>query len=445
MVETANEADRDRAAAAARRAPDPGVTEEWPVAMAARIGSRFRVPAPLEAWDFPEKGNIHLHTFLLTGGRPPAPREYLLQRINGMVFTRPRSTMAAMMAAIEAQRDALARGRLPEGREWETIELIPTRLDRPFLEQEGRRGTTYWRLMTKIPGCRTFKSLGEIADARERLMVAEEAGRGLAIYGDLTAGMDASGLESPLPGYRDTRLYFDQLHAVLDGARTPGDAGPRLPADPILRGSTEEHFLVHLSPREYGRRRDDPPLRPFIELALREEEFAMTLLREMESGRIRRVAIHGDTKLDNFLFDIRTGRSKALIDLDTIMPHTWLADWGDMARSLVNVAGERERDPDKVRVDMDVYEALARGFLSTAREATPAEIDLMPAAVEIIALELGVRFLADHIRGDSYFKLGHADPPDLNRIRAVVQLTLFQRLRALSAGTRALIDRCRRA
>ena len=91
----------------------------------------------------------------------------------------------------------------------------------------------------------------------------------------------------------------------------------------------------------------------------------------MESGRIRRLAIHGDTKLDNFLFSTRTGRVKALVDLDTIMPHTWLADWGDMVRSLVNVAGEKERDLSRVRVDMDVYRAVARGFLATAREVTP--------------------------------------------------------------------------
>ena len=44
-------------------------------------------------------------------------------------------------------------------------------------------------------------------------------------------------------------------------------------------------------------------------------------------------------------------------------------------------------------------------------------------------LELGVRFLADYLRGDSYFLLGPADPVDLNKIRAMAQVTLFERLR----------------
>jgi N-acetylhexosamine 1-kinase len=227
---------------------------------------------------------------------------------------------------------------------------------------------------------------------------------------------------------------------VLAGHRTPDEAADLLPADPAVLHSTEEHFLVHLEEPEYRRRANDPDFRPWIDLVRSEEAYGVTLLEGMESGRIRRVAIHGDTKLDNFLFSTRTGRAKALVDLDTIMPHTWLADWGDMVRSLVNVAGEKERDLSRVRVDMDVYRAVARGFLSAAREVTPAEVALMADAPQIIALELGLRFLTDYLRGDSYFKLGPADPPDLNRARAMAQLTLFLRFREGADEARRFID-----
>jgi hypothetical protein len=131
---------------------------------------------------------------------------------------------------------------------------------------------------------------------------------------------------------------------------------------------------------------------------------------------------------------------KSLVDLDTIMPHTWLADWGDMVRSLVNVAGEKVRSLARVDVDMEIYEALVRGFLSTARRITRDEVALMADAVEIISLELGVRFLADYLRGDSYFKLSPTDPPDLNKLRAMVQLRLFQRLLDNAARTRQCIS-----
>jgi hypothetical protein len=89
---------------------------------------------------------------------------------------------------------------------------------------------------------------------------------------------------------------------------------------------------------------------------------------------------------------------------------------------------------------MDVFRAVARGFLSTAREVTPAEVDLMVDAPQIIALELGLRFLTDYLRGDSYFRLGPADPPDLNRVRAMVQLALFRQLRERADEARRFVE-----
>lgn len=419
-------------------------SEEHPLAQASRLAARFRLARPVEVHDFPERGNINQHTYLVLAG-PRQEQQYLLQRINEHVFTRPRSVMRAMIASIEAQRASVAAGRLAADEEWETVTLLETRDGRPWLDVETHRGPGCWRLMVRIPESRTHKSLGEIADPAERRRVAGEAGRGLALYGDLTCAMRTEGLENPLPGYRDTRLYYDQLRSVLAGHRTPEEAGPLLPADPTVRHSTAEHFLVSLDPGEHRRRVADPAVRPWIELVQSEEGFATSLLAGMESGRIRRLAIHGDTKLDNFLFSTRTGRVKALVDLDTIMPHTWLADWGDMVRSLVNVAGEKERDLARVDVDMDVYRAVARGFLSTARAVTPAEVDLMADAPQIIALELGLRFLLDYLRGDSYFKLGPADPPDLNRVRALAQLSLFRRLRERAGEARAFVDGLRAA
>ena len=84
-------------------------------------------------------------------------------------------------------------------------------------------------MMVKIPDAQTFKSLSEIPNPAERLRIAEEAGRGLARYGDFTADMDVSGLANPLPGYRDTRIYYAQFHAVIvdwDGAEQASKPRP---------------------------------------------------------------------------------------------------------------------------------------------------------------------------------------------------------------------------
>jgi len=294
--------------------------------------------------------------------------------------------------------------------------------------------------MVKIPDCRTYKSLAEIPERDRQLALAEETGRGLAMYGDFTAGMDVSSLENPLPGYRETRVYFDQFASILAGHRNLEQAAALLPRNPRVLASTQNHFLVHLPEEEYRRRMEDPDLQRFIALVRGEAEYGLTLARALAAGRVRTVAIHGDTKLENFLFCGRTGQVKSLVDLDTIMPHTWLSDWGDMVRSLANVAGEKERHLREVKVDLEIYAALARGFLSTAREVTREEVALMAEAVELIALELGVRFLTDYLRGDSYFRLTLADPPDLNRVRALVQLTLFENLRQHGSAARRSIE-----
>jgi hypothetical protein len=408
---------------------DPAVSEEYPTAMAARIASYFDLQRPVEAYDFPEKGNINQHTFLVQSGPDDPPSEYLLQRINQQVFARPDRVMAAVVACLEAQARSLEQNPPDPKVEWVTITLIPTRSGKPYLVCQNKRGTAYWRLMVKVPDCRTYKSLSEIQEREEQIFVATEAGKGLAMFGDLTASMDISGLENPLPGYRNTRVYYDQLQSALEGNRTLEEAAPLLPSDEVLRNSTELHFLVHCSEEEYLKRRQDPELDHFIQLALDQKPYALTLLRAMESGQIRTVAIHGDTKLDNFLFSTTNGGVKALVDLDTIMPHSWLADWGDMVRSLSNLAGEKETDLSRVQVDTEIFEALAKGFLNTVHQVKQEEIDLMVDAVQILALELGIRFLADYIRGDTYFRLGPTDLPSLNRKRALVQLTLFERLR----------------
>ena len=108
-------------------------SEENSLAQASRLSSRFRLAHPVEVHDFPDKGNINQHTYLVFAGTPQ-PREYLLQRINERVFTRPRSVMRAMIASIEAQRAAVLAGRLAPGEEWETITLLDTLEGRPYLD-----------------------------------------------------------------------------------------------------------------------------------------------------------------------------------------------------------------------------------------------------------------------------------------------------------------------
>jgi hypothetical protein len=410
-----------------------------------QIASMFDLPGRVEISDFAAKGNINKQTYLIQAGPRDNRSEYLLQLLNPSVFTQPRAVMEAMISCLEAQQKAIAEGMLCDGEGWETFRLIPTKDKKPFGEIEDGAGLRCWRMMTRIHPATTYKSLREIADQAMRLRIAEESGKGLALFGALTSRMDPAQVRCPLPGYRDTDCYYAQFHSILEGNRTPLEAAGYFPADETVRRSIERHFLVQIDEEEYRRRRNDPQLNALIDLALEQKPFALTLSRGLKSGSIRKVVVHGDTKLENFLFNPVTGKVKALIDLDTIMPHTWLSDWGDMIRSLVNIAGEREKDPEKIDVDLAIFQAVARGFLRAARSIDLREIEHMAVAPQIMALELGVRFLTDYLRGDSYFMLGPADPPDLNKTRALVQFRLFEKLRMNSDLLNCCIEESRQS
>ena len=93
-------------------------------------------------------------------------------------------------------------------------------------------------------------------------------------------------------------------------------------------------------------------------------------------------------------------------------------------RSGANPAGEDAPDLESVAFDADLYDAIARGYLREAGAfLTPREIALLPKSVEVLTFELGIRFLADYLRGDNYFKIGY---PDHNLHRARVQFKLLE-------------------
>lgn len=388
----------------------------------AEIARNFLIEEPLEVAHFDDRGNINVHTYHVTSGG----KEYLLQKVNTDVFTMPHRVMDGMLASIEAQRDMIDAGKCEH--DWEPVELIFTKDGRPYADFSTESEQEVWRLMKRITGVKTYKSLSEVSDRESQLKLAEETGRGLAIYSDLTSCIEPDSIKSALPGYRNTDLYFKQFRAVLAGCRTLEEAHDWLPDDHEVCAATKHHFVVSLDPYEYRERKSDEALAPYISTFHGRELFVTGLWKALNEGRIRQTLIHGDTKIENFLFCEKTGKAKSLIDLDTIMPFTWLADWGDLVRSMSNVAGEKERDLRKVTVDWDVYAAVARGFLQNSHEVTEEEISLMPFAVEAITLELGLRFLTDYLRGDTYFQLGPDDPQDMNKVRAMAQIHLYRQL-----------------
>lgn len=142
----------------------------------------------------------------------------------------------------------------------------------------------------------------------------------------------------------------------------------------------------------------------------------------IEKGELPLRVTHNDTKLNNILFDKDTGKPVTIIDLDTIMPGLSLYDYGDSMRFGTNPADEDEKDLSLVYSDMKLFESFTKGFLEECGPSlTAKEIELLPISALVMTYECGIRFLADHVDGDHYFKIereGH----NLDRCRTQFKL-----------------------
>ncbi len=147
------------------------------------------------------------------------------------------------------------------------------------------------------------------------------------------------------------------------------------------------------------------------------EGIAGVVVDSIKAGRVPVRVTHNDTKINNILFDKNTGEPVCVIDLDTVMPGSVLYDFGDGLRICGSTAAEDEADLSKVHFDVDNFRLFAGGYLSETKDIlTSAEIELLPISVRLVAFELGVRFLKDHIDGDIYFK-SHRRNHNLDRAR----------------------------
>ena len=155
---------------------------------------------------------------------------------------------------------------------------------------------------------------------------------------------------------------------------------------------------------------------------LSQSENACRLCRLADSGAIPLRVVHNDTKCNNVMFDAKTGRNLAVVDLDTVMPGLIAYDFGDAVRFAANPGGEDCEDLSEVFLDTDAFAAFARGYVGQIRGSVSRfELDTLADGVLAVTLELAARFLTDYLCGDSYFK---CKKERHNLIRARAQIAL---------------------
>ena len=355
------------------------------------VATRFHSGKPLAA-SLLKGGHIH-DTWLVSVGTPQGLSRFVQQRLNRSVFPRPDQVMENIERVT-----AHVRGKLREaGQDAErgALGVVEALERRPYsVDDQGE----YWRSYRFIEGARTF---GVVQGPRHAYEAARAFGRFLALLADLPAPP----LHETVPAFADTRARFGAFARAVDADRAARAAGVA---------------------RE-------------IEFAREREALAGLLVDAVHRGDVPRRTAHHDTKIDNVLIDDETGDGLCVLDLDTVMPGTALYDFGDMVRYGACRAAEDDPHPARARVELELFEQLARGWLDATRELlVPAEIERLIDAGRCLTFVAGLRFLTDFLEGDAYFRTTR---PEQNLDRCRVQFALVRDMEAQAGAMHETVRR----
>jgi Ser/Thr protein kinase RdoA (MazF antagonist) len=257
-----------------------------------------------------------------------------------------------------------------------------------------------WRAISFIEGSESFDAVQDAGHARE-------VGRALGLFHTAVSDLPTDNLVDTLPGFHVTPEVLRRYDAVLLTAWEP-----------------DSPELAHC--------------RRFVDAR---RSSAGVLEDARAQGRLRPRPVHGDPKVSNVMIDTATRRAVSIVDLDTVMPGLVHYDVGDLLRSCCNAMGSEAEDWQAVTFDPELCRAALLGYLEWAGSfLTPWDIDHLYDAVRLIAFELGLRFLTDHLEGDVYFK---ATRPGQNLARALVQFGLTESIELQERTIRGIIEELR--
>lgn len=338
------------------------------------IGQQFAFDGSVKEIRSLGEGLINDTFFVETEGSSP---NYILQRKNKQIFR----NIPAMMENINKVTSHLKKAIVAHGGDpmREALTLTPTKDGKLYYQDEQDE---YWAACLFIEDTITYQKANSIR-------LAEQGGRGIGQFQAMLADMKEP-LTDILPGFHNIRYRFEQWDEVIA-------------KDPVGRKAEVMREIEQIESRRHE---------------------MIAFWAKVESGELPMRVTHNDTKISNILFD-KNENVLCVIDLDTVLNSTCLNDYGDAIRSYTNAAGlEDEEDLSKVYVDMNIFEAYTKGYLSQASSfLTRAEIENVAFSAKYITFEQVLRFLMDYIDGDNYYKVKN---PMQNLIRARGQYKLLQ-------------------
>lgn len=321
-------------------------------------------------------GSGHINdTFAVDMSQSGTDIRYIYQRINTDIFTEPEKLMDNIYRVCRHLNEKLANS---AEKSRQTLTLIDSVDDKPYyIDSEGR----YWRVYIFVEKAKTY----DIIETEDQ---AFQAASSFGKFQCELADIEGDRLSETIPNFHNTPSRYEALELAIAEDKAGRAASCQKEIDFILSRKSDASLLINL----------------------------------MKEGKIPERITHNDTKLNNVMIDDETGKGICVIDLDTAMPGLVHYDFGDLVRTSTSPAAEDETDLSKVKMQFNMFEALLRGYLSTAGEfLTDTEREYLPFAGKLITLETGVRFLTDYLNGDTYFKI-HRENHNLDRCRTQIAL-----------------------
>lgn len=321
--------------------------------------------------------------------------DYVLQRINNSIFTDIDLLQHNIEAVTGHIREKLeAAGETDIDRK--VLRFIPAKeTGKTYAEADGK----FWRISVFIPDTYTYETV-----------TPEYSYQTGKAFGEFEAML--SDLQEPLgetiPNFHNMELRMSQLIEAVENDKfcridAPEEGDGRHPIDNDPDHSDEVIAMI------------DEIDENSIEMCKAEQMF--------RDGVLPKRICHCDTKVNNILFD-KEGNVLCVIDLDTVMPSFVFSDFGDFLRTAACTAAEDEPDTSKISFNMEIFKSFAKGYIESAGGfLTDMEKKNLPYAACMFPFMQAVRFLADYLNGDVYYKTKYIDH---NFVRARAQMTLFQ-------------------
>lgn len=296
---------------------------------------------------------------------------YILQKMNTSIFKNPDELMENICGVTDYLKEKIReRGGNPAR---ETLDFIRTKEGAAYFRTEEG---DCWRICRFIEGATCYDEVKTPRDFYNSALAFGQFQAELSEY-------PAETLHETIPQFHDTVKRFADFKKAV------------------------EEDKMGLADR----------VRDEIEFAYAREADTHVLGDLLAKGEIPLRVTHNDTKLNNIMIDDETGKGICVIDLDTVMPGLAVNDFGDSIRFGANTAAEDEPDWTKMTLDLELYETYVKGFVEgCAGRLTAKELEMLPMGAKIMTYECGIRFLADYLEGDVYFKV-HRPEQNLDRCR----------------------------